>query len=195
MAEATQSMKSVPGDRCKALMPYFALRFVFSRRLRWTTNFASGALRPRIQQDNERERELAHRCLGNRVHGLDLLIICSRLPKTNLHAPTHLKYGALSLRCYGVNTYCFSTACWRVLHHRLTAMQTIKSVVSHINSRNSHLPSKAKTTLLRGWQRRSMPSTSLKMRCTAALSFRDFRRETCRICHQKQPIEAPLNTW
>lgn len=47
---ATSSINFVPGDRWRALIVYFELRLEFSRRLRWTRSFASGALFEAVQE-------------------------------------------------------------------------------------------------------------------------------------------------
>lgn len=52
---ATSSINLVPGDRWRALIEYFELRLEFSRRLRWTRSFASGALYEAVEQERKEQ--------------------------------------------------------------------------------------------------------------------------------------------
>lgn len=52
IADATFSMNSVPGDKSSVLTLDWSSSFIFSRRLRCTSNFAKGALRWNVEKQH-----------------------------------------------------------------------------------------------------------------------------------------------
>lgn len=79
MADATFSMNSVPGERWRELMLYWAFRLMFSRRLRWTINFANGALGAVGSERRERRREVNRSTAVLVFVVVDVLVHCKGL--------------------------------------------------------------------------------------------------------------------